>query len=263
MERLRQSRLNSPNPPRGDEDLANKVIPIGWGVRREGRTLWTRNAVRGKSVRGERRKREGRIEWRRWDPTKSKIAAALLRTSSNPSSLLPEPGSTCLYLGASSGGTVSHIHDFVCGADNHHNGQVVAVEISPRMVRDLVSLSDRRTGLIPVLGDARKPSQIAAFIRGKASWIHQDLSIADQAETFVRMATTFLSPGGIGLLSLKAASERSSEGDDNSRFQKAERILEDSELDMLERIDLAGLEEQHVLFTCASSTLRGYDKYTQ
>ena len=232
--------------------MANKSKSIVWGVRREGRSLWTRNAVKGVSVRNERRKRDGRIEWRRWDPSKSKVAAALLRTSSDPSSLLPTPGSTCLYLGASSGGTVSHIHDFVCGAGNHHNGQLVAVEISPRMVRDLVRLSDKRKGLIPVLGDARRPEQISAFIREKAHWIHQDLSIADQAETFVRMANTFLAPGGIGLLSLKAASERSSDGDDNSRFQKAERILRDSELVLLERIDLTGLEEQHVVFSCAS-----------
>ena len=230
--------------------MANKSKQIVWGVRKEGRSLWTRNAVKGISVRGEKRKRDGRIEWRRWDPTRSKVAAAILRTRVEPSSLLPTPGSTCLYLGASSGGTVSHIHDFVCGADNHHGGQLVAVEISPRMVRDLVKLSDSRTGLVPVLGDARKPEQVAPFIREKASWIHQDLSIADQAETFVKMATSFLAPDGFGLLSLKAASERSSEGDDNSRFQKAEQILRDSDLVFQERMDLKGLEEQHVVFSC-------------
>ena len=230
--------------------MPNKAKTIVWGVKREGRSLWTRNAVKGVSVRGESRKRDGRIEWRRWDPTRSKVAAAILRTRSDPSSILPQPGSTCLYLGASGGGTVSHIHDFVCGAENHHGGQLVAVEISPRMVRDLVKLSDMRPGLVPVLGDARKPEQVAAFIRGKANWIHQDLSIADQAETFVRMATSFLAPGGIGLLSLKAASERSSEGDDNSRFQKAEQILRDSDLVFQERMDLKGLEEQHVVFSC-------------
>jgi fibrillarin-like rRNA methylase len=118
------------------------------------------------------------------------------------------------------------------------------------MVRDLVKLSDSRPGLVPVLGDARKPEQVAPFIREKASWIHQDLSIADQAETFVKMATSFLAPDGIGLLSLKAASERSSEGDDNSRFQKAEQILRDSDLVFQERMDLKGLEEQHVVFSC-------------
>jgi len=220
----------------------------------EGRSIWTRNAVRGVSVRGERRKRDGRIEWRKWDPTKSKVAASILRTKDNPSDIVPEPGSTCLYLGASSGGTVSHIHDLVCGSDNHHGGQVVAVEISPRMMRDLAALSERRSGLVPVLGDARWPGQVLPFIRKKADWLHQDLSIPDQAETFVRMASFFLKSGGVGLLSLKAASERASEGDDNSRFDKAQRIIASSEMEILERIDLTGLEEQHVLFRCVSDS---------
>ena len=124
------------------------------------------------------------------------------------------------------------------------------MEISPRMMRDLVTLAERRSGLVPVLGDARRPEAVVPFIRGRADWIHQDLSIADQAETFVRMATSFLRPGGVGLLSLKAASERASDGDDDSRFAKAERILGESELEVVERIDLAGLEEQHVVFRC-------------
>ena len=221
---------------------------LAWGVRREGRSLWTRNAVRGVSVRGERRKTDARIEWRAWNPSRSKVAAALLRTANDPSQLLPETGSTCLYLGASFGSTVSHIHDQVCGAGNHHGGQVVAVEIAPRAMRDLSEMASIRPGLVPVLGDARQPSQVAPYIRGKADWMHQDLSIADQAETFVRMAGAFLRPNGTGLLSLKAASERSSDGDDDSRFEKAARILRESDLDVIERIDLKGLEEQHVVF---------------
>ena len=221
---------------------------LAWGIRREGRSLWTRNAVRGVSVRGERKKTDARIEWRFWDPSRSKVAAALLRTANDPSQLLPETGSTCLYLGASFGSTVSYIHDQVCGAGNHHGGQVVAVEIAPRAMRDLSELASIRPGLVPVLGDARQPQTVAPYIRGKADWMHQDLSITDQAETFVRMTGAFLSPGGTGLLSLKAASERSSDGDDDSRFAKAARILRESNLDVIERIDLKGLEEQHVVF---------------
>ena len=221
---------------------------LAWGIRREGRSLWTRNAVRGVSVRGERRKTDARIEWRFWDPSRSKVAAALLRTANDPSQLLPETGSTCLYLGASFGSTVSYIHDQVCGAGNHHGGQVVAVEIAPRAMRDLSELASIRPGLVPVLGDARQPQTVAPYIRGKADWMHQDLSIADQAETFVRMAGAFLRPGGTGLLSLKAASERSSDGDDDSRFAKAARILRESNLDVIERINLKGLEEQHLVF---------------
>ena len=105
-----------------------------------------------------------------------------------------------------------------------------------------------------MLGDARWPGQVLPFIRKKADWLHQDLSIPDQAETFVRMASFFLKSGGVGLLSLKAASERASEGDDNSRFAKAQRIIASSEMEILERIDLTGLEEQHVLFRCVSDS---------
>ena len=216
----------------------------------EGRSVWTRNAVRGSSVRGERRKKDGRIEWRKWDAYRSKVAAAMLRTQGNPEELLPRTGSICLYLGASSGGTVSHIHDIVCGSGNHHSGKVVAVEISPRMARDLVSVSSKRAGLFPVLGDARNFSNFSPFLPGKVDWIHQDLSMTDQAENFVKTSEFFLRSGGIGLLSLKAASERASDGDDDSRFDKAHKIISTSKLKLIERIDLSGLEDQHVVFYC-------------
>ena len=216
----------------------------------EGRSVWTRNAVRGSSVRGERRKKDGRIEWRKWDAYRSKVAAAMLRTQGDPEELLPRTGSICLYLGASSGGTVSHIHDIVCGSGNHHSGKVVAVEISPRMARDLVSVSSKRAGLFPVLGDARNFSHFSPFLSGKVDWIHQDLSMPDQAENFVKTSEFFLRSGGIGLLSLKAASERASDGDDDSRFDKAHKIISTSKLKLIERIDLSGLEDQHVVFYC-------------
>ena len=115
-------------------------------------------------------------------------------------------------------------------------------------MRDLSELARFRPGLVPVLGDARQPSQVAPYVRDQVDWMHQDLSIADQAETFVRMAGAFLRPDGTGLLSLKAASERSSDGDDDSRFAKAAKILRESDLEVIERINLKGFEEQHVVF---------------
>ena len=228
-----------------------KPIQIGWGVRREGRILWTRNAVKGVSVSDERRKKDGRIEWRQWNPSKSKVAASLIKSKTDPSELIPETGSTCLYLGASTGSTVSHIHDHVCGAGNHHGGQVVAVEIAPRMMRDLANLAENRPGLIPVLGDARKPSVIAPYLREKADWLHQDLSIADQAEIFLKMSEAFLKKGGCGLLSLKAASERWTEGGDDSRFDSARKLIDNSEkIALIEEIDISHFEEQPRIYFC-------------
>ena len=228
--------------------MPRKPVSLGWGVRKEGRSLWTRNANKGKSVIGERRKRDGKIEWRKWDPYRSKVAAALLATKGEPSEILPEPGSVALYLGASSGTTVSHIHDHLCGAGNHHDGQLIAVEISPRMMRDLQSLAEQRMGLIPILADARNVNAYATTMRRRAEWIHQDLSIADQAQNFISIAEDTLSKGGTGLLSLKAASERADEGGDSSRFSRAEALLRESSLEFIERIDIEKYQEQHVIF---------------
>ncbi len=226
-----------------------KPIKLAWGIRKEGRSLWTRNAVKGVSVRGEKRKKDSRIEWRHWDPTKSKVAASLLKSKSQTSVIIPETGSTCLYLGASSGSTVSHIHDHVCGSGNHHKGQIVAVEIAPRMMRDLSKLSESRPGLIPVLGDARNPSDIVPYLREKADWLHQDISVADQTKSFLNISNIFLRIGGIGLLSLKAASERWIEGGDDSRFIAAKELIDSNDkISLLENIDISHFEGQHRLF---------------
>ena len=226
-----------------------KPIQLAWGIRKEGRTLWTRNAVKGVSVRDERRKKDSRIEWRQWEPQKSKVAACLLKTKLDPSELIPEVGSTCLYLGASSGTTVSHIHDHVCGSGNHHNGQIVSVEISPRMMRDLSKLSELRPRLIPVLGDARKPTVISPYLRDKVDWIHQDISVADQTKSFLNISEIFLKDDGIGLLSLKAASERWIEGGDDSRFKSAKELIEsNSKVELIENVDISHFEGQHRVF---------------
>ena len=110
-------------------------------VKIEGRSLWSRNALKGISLRGERLRRQGRIEWRQWNPFTSKIAAGLLK--SQQPGILPTSGSTCLYLGSGHGTTISHLHDQVCGANNQSEGTIVAVDISPRCIRDLIHLAEK------------------------------------------------------------------------------------------------------------------------
>ena len=97
-----QRELNKkfPSPLRGNRVTEMpRHVSLGWGVRKEKGGLWTRNAVRGKSVRGERRKRDGRIEWRKWDGRRSKVAAMLMRSKVDPSTLIPNPGSLlCIWV---------------------------------------------------------------------------------------------------------------------------------------------------------------------
>lgn len=122
--------------------------------------LCTRNTAPGESVYNEKRvsveipsKEEGKnnekIEYRVWNPFRSKLASAIVGGVEN---IYMQPGSKVLYLGAASGTTVSHVADLV-GPE----GTVYAVEFSKRSGRDLVNMAKKRTNVIPIIEDARHP----------------------------------------------------------------------------------------------------------
>ena len=249
-EQFKQFGLDIQNRHRSDggDTLANDSGQIGWGVQRRGRSLWTRNAVKGVRLRDENLRKDGRIEWRSWNPRASKLAAALIRTKRDASLLIPDPGSTALYVGAGHGTTISHLHDHLCGAGNHHSGRIVAVDLSPRCIRDLIRLSGVRSGISPVLADARNLDEFSPFVPERVPWILQDVSQPGQVELMIRICERFLAPDGVALLSLKAASERWADGGDEAKFTQAEERLASSKLRLGERIDLRGFEDQHVMF---------------
>ncbi len=211
-------------------------------VKIEDRSLWSRNALKGVSLRGERLKREGRKEWRQWSPRTSKIASGLLK--SNQSGILPPVGSTCLYFGSGHGTTISHLHDHVCGVKNQSEGAIVAVDISPRCIRDIINLSKVRPGILPVLADCRDLDSISPFLCSKVPWVFQDVSQSGQVEMFIRACQRFLAPGGTGILSLKSESEKESK----NAFMHAEKSLIEAGFKLVEKIDLAGWENKHMLF---------------
>ena len=213
----------------------------------EGRNVWTVNANPGVAVRGESLRKFRGVEHRRWDPNRSKLGAGLLRTRNDPSLLLPDAGSTILYLGAGHGTTISHLHDHLCGAKNRFGGRLVAVDLAPRCLRDLTYLAEHRPGLVPVLGDARKFNAWGVLIPSRVDWLFQDVAQAGQVDIFLSAVRRFLSQDGIGLLSLKAASERHNDGGDEDIFAAAIAQLS-SEVELLEHINLTGFEDQHALF---------------
>jgi rRNA 2'-O-methyltransferase fibrillarin len=90
-----------------------------------------------------------KVEYRVWNPYRSKIAAAVIGGISATHII---PGAKVLYLGAASGTTVSHVSDII-GPE----GVVYAVEFSNRSGRDLVNMAKKRTNVIPIIHDARKP----------------------------------------------------------------------------------------------------------
>jgi len=221
---------------------------LSWAVRLEGRALWTINADEPKPVYGESlRKFEG-TQYRRWDPSRSKLGAGIMRTKRDKSLLLPEAGSTVLYLGAGHGTSISHLHDHLCGSENDLGGRIIAVDLAPRCLRDLTYLAKSRPGLVPVLGDARKHSSWGVLLPRKVDWLFQDVAQSGQVEIFIDACNRFLNIGGTGLLSLKAASERwTGEGED-ILFSKVEEQLIQSGFEVEESIKLTGYEDNHVLF---------------
>ena len=99
--------------------------------------------------------------YRLWDPFRSKLAALLLKSKGR--GLRLKRDSKVLYLGAATGTTVSHVSDIVA------DGLVYAVEFSPRSMRDLIRLCERRENIIPILADAAQPETVCRSCRARGS----------------------------------------------------------------------------------------------
>lgn len=161
----------------------------------DGVWLYTRNLVPGTAVYGEGLVRDEGIEYRKWDAARSKLAAYLKRGGR----VWPfRTASSVLYLGAGSGTTVSHVSD-LCP-----QGNVVAIELSPRVFRDLVAVAEARPNLVPILADATRPESYRSHVT-PVDVLYQDVAQRDQEGIFLRNLD-FLRPGGVGFLMVKARS---------------------------------------------------------
>ncbi|KAI3762485.1 hypothetical protein L1987_52915 [Smallanthus sonchifolius] len=162
--------------------------------------LCTKNMVPGEAVYNEKRisvqNEDGtKVEYRVWNPFRSKLAAAVLGGVDN---IWMKPGSKVLYLGAASGTTVSHVSDLVGPA-----GVVYAVEFSHRSGRDLVNMAKKRTNVIPIIEDARHPAKYRMLV-GMVDVIFSDVAQPDQARILALNASYFLKSGGYFVISIKA-----------------------------------------------------------
>ena len=125
--------------------------------------------------------------YRTWDPFRSKLAALLLKCRRPDLGL--DRDAKVLYLGAATGTTVSHVSDIVC------SGLVYAVEFSPRAMRDLIRLCERRRNIVPILADASHPEDYA-FMLEPVDMIYQDVAQRNQAEIASINCLRYLKPGG-------------------------------------------------------------------
>ncbi len=141
-------------------------------IQRSGK-LFTKSSY-SRSVYGEQIIRVSDYYLRYWNPKRSKLSAAILLGLKH---FWIEEDSSVLYLGASTGTTVSHISDIA------HRGTVFAVEVSYEPFSKLLKLSESRDNILPILEDARNPDRYGMIAHG-VNIIYQDISQRDQIEIF-------------------------------------------------------------------------------
>ncbi len=168
--------------------------------------------------------------YRIWDPFRSKLSSLLLK--SNRPGFKLDRDAKVLYLGAATGTTVSHVSDIV------NQGLVYAVEFSPRAMRDLIRLCERRRNIVPILADASHPEDYA-FMVEPVDLIYQDVAQRNQAEIASINCLRYLKPGGDLVLMLKTRSV------DVSASPQAVLSLEKEKLQGLELYDILDLLPFH------------------
>ena len=210
--------------------------PAAWdGVYRDGRDLYTVNRTPGAKVYGETLTTSDGVEYRGWDPFRSKLAAMLLKGA--PSDVLGRPR-TVLYLGAAHGTTVSHLSDVFPEAT------IFAVEKSPTSFAPLLALARHRTGLVPILADAQLPERYQADV-GAVDLLYQDVAQRNQAGIFVENARACLVPGGRGLLMLKVRSV-TQQRPTATVVREARQTLSAARLNVTYETPLAPFAREHV-----------------
>lgn len=175
-------------------------FPEVYWVRLENGTkrLATKNLTPGKSVYGERLVSYKRVEYRLWDPFRSKLAAAILK---GLTTVPISQGHKVLYLGAASGTTASHVSDIV-----GEKGHVYCVEFAARSMRELANnVCPFRPNMTPILEDARLPEKYAMFVE-QVDDIYCDIAQPEQAKVLADNADAFLKRGGWVMLAIKSQS---------------------------------------------------------
>jgi len=209
--------------------------------KRDGRVaLLTRNLAPGKRVYNEDLVQRDGVEYRTWDPFRSKLAAAILKGM--PEDKIKE-GDRVLYLGASTGTTASHISDIV-GPE----GLVIGVEFAPRVAREFVeNVARERKNVIPFVADARDPSRYSVT---RVDVVYCDIAQPDQTEIAIANCSGLLRKGGRLLLAVKARSIDVLK-DPELVYEEERRKLVKAGFRVELIVDLSPFEKDHVLISAS------------
>jgi len=199
--------------------------------------LATVNLAPGKRVYGERLFKWENKELREWNPYRSKLAAALLKGIEE----LPiKPGHRILYLGAATGTTPSHVSDII-GLE----GKIYALDIAPRVMRELIAVCETRPNMLPLLADAKKPHEYRHIVE-LVDGVYADVAQPEQAEIVADNADFFLKEGGYLLLAIKARSIDVTK-EPSEVFRNQIEVLKNRGFEIVDMVHLEPFDKDHAM----------------
>jgi fibrillarin-like pre-rRNA processing protein len=200
--------------------------------------LATQNLIEGNSVYGEKIVKLNDIEYRLWDPFRSKLAGAILKElKENPI----KEKSNVLYLGASTGTTVSHVSDIIGS-----KGILFAIEPSVRVARELLeNVCSKRNNIIPIIADARNYLKYYGYF-GFVDVVYSDIAQPDQTMIAIENCKSYLKNQGDLLIVIKTRSIDVLEDPKTVAFNETKK-LENNNFTIIQTINLEPFEKDHFI----------------
>ena len=160
--------------------------------------LATENLIPKNQVYNEKLVKIKGTEYRIWNPFRSKLAATIMNGLRDFPFMQK---SSVLYLGVSTGTTISHISDIV-----GQNGVIFGVEHTSRVARDFLDrVASHRKNIIPIIQDARKPQEYFSVFK-KVDVAYVDIAQPDQTDIAIDNCKMYLKTNGYLFLVIKTRS---------------------------------------------------------
>ena len=227
---------------RRERELEEDSRGFCWITSEGEKNLATENLAIGNQVYKEKLVIKKGIEYRLWNPFRSKLAAAIM----NGVMVFPFKDKTkILYLGASTGTTVSHISDII-----GPRGVIFGVEHTSRVAREFLDrVAAYRKNIMPILQDARRPGEYFAVF-GKVDVVYADIAQPDQTEIAINNCRMYLKKDGHLFLVIKTRSIDVTQSP--KKVIEAETDKLRSSFDILQTIDLAPYDKDHAMVIAQS-----------
>ena len=204
--------------------------------------LATQNLVPGNQVYNEKLVQHKGSEYRIWNPFRSKLAAAIMNDLKN----FPfNQKSDVLYLGVSTGTTISHISDIV-----NQGGTIFGIEHASRVARDFLDrVATHRKNIVPIIQDARRPEEFFSVYK-KVDIVYVDIAQPDQTNIAIENCKLYLKSGGYLFLVIKTRSIDVVK--DPKKVIKDEIKKLDTLFEIKQTIDLHPYDKDHAMVIATS-----------